>query len=287
MKSAPKLIAFDLDGTVLVRGELRPRTMQALTTAHDCGAVIAVVTGRSIHMLPAQLAAAPCIDYLITSNGASVARCGNLEAPHLEPLSRSDAFAAMQLSSPFGVSFSVQTKGCVAFEWRGLYPMLFGSGERAFQGGRREHALRQFCRFMRQTRHVCSCRRCLERRPQDTLEKLVVSCNSAKDRDVLLGKLRSKGVFEAVTAFNRDIELTQKGVNKGSGLAFLMARLQLSPNDAIAFGDSDNDSSLRNAVGLFVAMGNGTDELKALADLIAPPVTEDGVAQVLEEFTWK
>ena len=36
--------------------------------------------------------------------------------------------------------------------------------------------------------------------------------------------------------------------------------------------------------GIGVAMGNGTDGLKAAADVIARPCDEDGVARLLEEM---
>lgn len=41
------------------------------------------------------------------------------------------------------------------------------------------------------------------------------------------------------------------------------------------------------ACGFKVAMGNAVDEVKAIADYIAPPVEEDGVADVIEKFILK
>jgi hypothetical protein len=38
------------------------------------------------------------------------------------------------------------------------------------------------------------------------------------------------------------------------------------------------------ACGLKVAMGNAVPELKAIADYIAPSVTDDGMATVIEKF---
>ena len=38
------------------------------------------------------------------------------------------------------------------------------------------------------------------------------------------------------------------------------------------------------ACGLKVAMGNAVDDLKAIADYIAPTVDEDGVADVINKF---
>lgn len=38
------------------------------------------------------------------------------------------------------------------------------------------------------------------------------------------------------------------------------------------------------AAGLKVAMGNAIDDLKAIADYIAPTVQEDGVVDVIEKY---
>ena len=51
-----------------------------------------------------------------------------------------------------------------------------------------------------------------------------------------------------------------------------------------AAGDSYNDVPLLKAAGLRIAMGDAPDELLALADYIAPPVEEDGLAVAIEEF---
>lgn len=52
--------------------------------------------------------------------------------------------------------------------------------------------------------------------------------------------------------------------------------------DAYAFGDSRNDWEMLKTVGFGVAMGNADPALKAQADYVCPPVTEDGLAQAFQ-----
>lgn len=73
-------------------------------------------------------------------------------------------------------------------------------------------------------------------------------------------------------------------VNKGAGLARLMEHWGIRPEDAIAFGDSDNDLEMLELVGRGYAMANAPADVRAKADAVAPPCTEDGVLQVLEEL---
>jgi hypothetical protein len=54
--------------------------------------------------------------------------------------------------------------------------------------------------------------------------------------------------------------------------------------ETIAIGDNDNDRAMIEWAGLGVAMGNAPASLQAIADYVAPPVAEDGVAEVFERF---
>jgi len=52
----------------------------------------------------------------------------------------------------------------------------------------------------------------------------------------------------------------------------------------IAAGDSYNDIQMLRAADLRIVMGGAPAEVKALADYVAPPVEEDGLAVAIEEF---
>jgi HAD superfamily hydrolase (TIGR01484 family) len=67
-------------------------------------------------------------------------------------------------------------------------------------------------------------------------------------------------------------------------LSELIKYLKIESHDVIVVGDSYNDLPLFMAAGLKIAMGNAVDELKEIADYIAPSVEEDGVAHVIEKF---
>ena len=60
--------------------------------------------------------------------------------------------------------------------------------------------------------------------------------------------------------------------------------LNIKTDDIIGVGDGDNDFPLLMACGLRVAMGNAAEGLKAIADYVAPSVTDDGLVDVIERF---
>ena len=51
-----------------------------------------------------------------------------------------------------------------------------------------------------------------------------------------------------------------------------------------AAGDSYNDIPMLRVCGVGIAMGDAPQELKDIADYVAPPASEDGLAVALEEF---
>ena len=71
---------------------------------------------------------------------------------------------------------------------------------------------------------------------------------------------------------------------KGEALRSILSHLKLPASKSIAFGDGGNDISMLRAVGVGVAMGGALDHVKAEADMVAPPVEEDGIARVLQDL---
>lgn len=83
----------------------------------------------------------------------------------------------------------------------------------------------------------------------------------------------------------RYYEFNPGGVDKGSGLRELAARLGIDIADTIACGDSANDMAMLEAAGVGVVVSNATADAVAIADYQAKSSCDDGVfAEVLERF---
>jgi Cof subfamily protein (haloacid dehalogenase superfamily) len=80
------------------------------------------------------------------------------------------------------------------------------------------------------------------------------------------------------------LEFASPEVTKGTGLAFLAEHLGFAQARTVAFGDGENDVELLEWAGFGVAVENADERVLAVADLVCPPVTEEGVAQVIEAY---
>ncbi|MBT9058244.1 HAD family hydrolase, partial [Lactobacillus delbrueckii subsp. bulgaricus] len=68
-------------------------------------------------------------------------------------------------------------------------------------------------------------------------------------------------------------------------LTTLLDLLNIQPEEAMVFGDNNNDLSDFQLPGVFkVAMGNAIDEIKAAADYVTASNNQDGIALAVEKF---
>lgn len=80
------------------------------------------------------------------------------------------------------------------------------------------------------------------------------------------------------------VEISSLEGTKSNALAVMCEHWEVDPKRVLAFGDADNDIDMLRFAGHGVAVGGMTEEVREVADALAPPVNEDGVARYIEEL---
>ena len=80
------------------------------------------------------------------------------------------------------------------------------------------------------------------------------------------------------------LEVIPKVINKGQGIRDICKVLGIDTAEVIAFGDAENDIPMLQTAGVGVAMGNATDAVKAISDMVTLTNNEDGIAAALEQL---
>lgn len=83
------------------------------------------------------------------------------------------------------------------------------------------------------------------------------------------------------------IEFNLPSAHKGAGLEWVAQRLGIEMADTVAVGDNSLDTEMLACAGLGCAMGNASDAIKAVADMVLPSCAEHGVAWLIDEVLLK
>lgn len=291
-----ELVLLDLDDTILADGtKLSPRVVNAINLARERGVMTCVSSGRPFMMVPEVLRAPAAMDYLICTNGSAIYDThGETLLEHM--ISRDDALSAIDALKPLRPGWNCFIEGEAYFEWRGFTYMAAGrvprvgsiSSSRAGLHTGMARFARKVLRTARrmiindEERHQVHSIRPAVEGALSGVQKLGCSFTSAAACERAVAILEHQGVFQIARMGGQELEITAAGVTKGTAARWLMDYLKIDPARAVAFGDSSNDAPLAEACGVFVAMQNGTDKVKALADDVCESVYDDGVARWLE-----
>lgn len=274
MKSKIKMIAFDLDGTILTTDKrLTERTRRALEQAVEKGIHIIPATGRPMSGIPKEIIDFPGIRYIVSSNGARVLDMKNRDVLYEETLPVEKAGEILDIFEKYDTL-------------REIYYDGIGYADR----GRLEQ-IEKYQKDPAMQRYICTTRRPVEstrvkfeteNRGLDKIQALFVS---QEDKLEAWESIESQvGDVEVTGALSNNIEVNAKGIHKGAALQFLGEMLGLSMDEVITFGDGSNDIKMLEMAGTGVAMANSVQNVLDIADITAMSNDEDGVARIIEQY---
>ena len=80
------------------------------------------------------------------------------------------------------------------------------------------------------------------------------------------------------------VEVLTKGVNKAFGLEKLAQKLNILPSEIAAIGDAANDIEMLEYAGLAIAMGNASEEVKSISDIVTDTNENNGVIKAIDQL---
>ncbi|TDQ46335.1 HAD-IIB family hydrolase [Actinorugispora endophytica] len=106
---------------------------------------------------------------------------------------------------------------------------------------------------------------------------VIVATREPHDRAVL-DAIRELGMEMQVVYNKGAVMVLPPGVNKASGLAEALRRLEMSPHSTVAVGDAENDHAMLSMCECAVAVANALDSVKEHSDLVLTEPRGRGVA---------
>jgi Cof subfamily protein (haloacid dehalogenase superfamily) len=93
-----------------------------------------------------------------------------------------------------------------------------------------------------------------------------------------------KGMANARRSQTYYLDVTHPEADKGRAVRALCRQIGVEETETAVIGDQANDLAMFAVAGLSIAMGQGTDEVKARADFVTDANTEDGFAAAVDRF---
>ncbi|KAK9208162.1 hypothetical protein WN944_000516 [Citrus x changshan-huyou] len=96
----------------------------------------------------------------------------------------------------------------------------------------------------------------------------------------------TKDRANVVQAIPDMLEIVPPGTSKGSGVKMLLDHLGISTKEIMAIGDGENDVEMLELASLGIALSNGSEKAKAVANVIGASNDEDGVADAIYRYAF-
>lgn len=267
-----QLIAFDMDGTLLNSDkQISPETLNAIKRAGDAGKTVILCTGRNLAELNAFTEIIPGLRYLDCVSGACVYDLKEKKTLYSQALDPGIVKKLMEFALEEEAMIHVLSERSIvqrnqqshmADFHMGIYQTMFDKIT-----DKLENIYNSFCQ-----------------EPFPVL-KLNLYHKDEYSRARTVERIKAAGLETALAlAESTSLECSAKGIDKGVGLKKLCEHLGLPLEQTIAVGDADNDTMALKTAGLSIAMGNATEPIKTLADVIVADCDHNGCAEAIDKY---
>lgn len=269
-----KLIAFDLDGTLLKDNkELAPRTLKALRQAAEAGISLVPTTGRLYDGVPEEIRTLPFIRYVIGANGAEVYDAREKRTIHRAEMDREEIRRFFDASENATAITGCYKNGKAYMSRADMEKMeAYSPGNGLFRMMRRIYLpVENLKAFLLES--------------EETVQKLMLFFADLEERRRVLAHMEEAlSDLSVSSSVINNIEVNTGEANKGAALRFLGEYLGIKREETAAFGDGSNDITMLMEAGTGFAMKNACQEAKEAADKITLSNEEEGVAFEIERM---
>lgn len=266
-----KLIAFDLDGTAIVKHRYLPdENREALLEAHRRGAMLVPATGRMRDFLPEDVLALP-VEYAVTCNGGAVYDLGTGRAVVENLIPNRTALEVQRVLSGYDIYQEYYSGGRAVTrrDMPGRAAEGFGMPESKlhFVNGKDYRFTDDFEAMLRET-GMCPEKINLPYLPEGMYREVWERLSAIEG-------------LRLTSSIPDNIEVNSVEAHKGGALLELCGMLGVSMDEVLALGDNGNDVTMLEAAGISAAMGDGSKEAKAAATFVTAAHDEGGLARAI------
>ncbi|MDR0218506.1 MAG: pyridoxal phosphatase [Enterobacteriaceae bacterium] len=267
-----RVIALDLDGTLLdPQKRILPESLAVLNEARQAGVKVLLVTGRHHVAIRPFYQALQLDTPAICCNGAYSYDFLTKRVLASNPLSPQEAIQVLSYLQGTDIDHLIYVDDAI------LYDEVHDTIARtmAWSDSLPENlrpTLQQVNNFQEAVHNVKS------------IWKFATSSPDLTKLREISEQIEANIDLECEWSWADQVDIAKKGNSKGMRLQQWVESQGMTMKEVIAFGDNFNDTSMLDAAGLGVAMGNAVDDVKAYANLVTKNNTQPGIAEMIRKY---
>ena len=286
-----KLIAIDIDGTLLNSyGEVSKENKEAIKMAIDKNIDVVLTSGRMVEaILP--IANEVCANkYLISGNGATIYDIQNNKTIYNKYMTKEKVLEIIEMCEKNSMFYNVYTNNVILTKSLN-YNILFYHNENKNKPEDKKikiSIIEDIYNYIKKYRGEDLLKITICDSDKTIFNSMINKLKNIKNIDVLEVAHMSKKIIkhgtEEVEINYFYTEITNQNVNKWSAIEELIKRINIRKEEVVAIGDNINDREMIQNAGTGVVMGNGSPQMKEIADRVVSTNDENGVAEAIKEI---
>ncbi|TCG10819.1 YcsE-related riboflavin metabolism phosphatase [Mycoplasma marinum] len=258
-----KIIAFDIDGTILPYGdkEFSNEVHEMFAELKRKGYIVAFVTGREFVTI-ADLINTPNIDYFLGANGAFVYDMKTKENIFEKSVPFEDFKKIDDFCLENKINLSAITQKSVYFKEKECY--------------KDDKFWKDFYNRIKVMDY--------EEISNEKIHQIIIRTSNSKIQKNIIDFANTIPGVSVNTIWDKGMFIGPEGVHKASGLEKLCEIENIKMSEIIAFGDGMNDKTMLKEVGMGIAMGIAKKEVREMANDGCDTATNFGTIKKLKEM---
>ncbi len=255
-----KIVFIDFDNTLTKSdGSIDTKNSEVFRKLADKGVPVVITTGRSIQFIVPKCKQNETSNYVITSNGAEIYNYANNNVIYQNVIEKENLAILDEFLKKYNLIFMANTT------------------EKRYSN-KVEDALGFVYKESLSEIDV-------------PISQVVFESYDIETMKYLRRDIEETNKFKIVNKTNNPeqgkllyYDVVNNDVSKGNAIKILCEHLNININRSMAIGDGDNDVEMISEAGVKVAVGNATESVKGIADIITLSNDQNGVATILEEL---
>ena len=289
-----KLVAVDLDGTLLNSyGEVTEYTKEVIKKVQQKGLKFIIASGRPMDSIKSISKDIGADKYFIAGNGAIIYDTQKQEVIYEKYIPKQKVLEIAKICEQNNIFYNIYTEKNVITQYLKYNVLYYFKENLKKEPDKKTNIMvvNNMYEFIKNSEEMKCIKITICDESKIIFNSIIKKLKNVKDIEVLdvlhMSRKLIKQGTEDVAIEYFFTEITSSEVDKINAIKNLIKILNIDIKDVIAIGDNINDKKMIEEAGLGICMGQASEKIKEIANIVAEDNNNDGVAKALENIITK